>query len=227
MDLDGMAPTDTIAKFNTSNGNPAIIQSDGGLVFFRGDSDTDTDGAGGSSLHDKTGQPHTNLKGGGADASGRRIFKNADRDDDVDPKNQSFTVIPGGNTYKNMVKEGVDFGDVAYSFNILTKGSTFSLVADKGPKNKLGENSILANEQLGIPKPSANNGEDRNVIITIIFPGSRLQFTSANSPFNTRGKIPKQNQIDDLGRNLYKSNAELIKKIIELLKNGQSYKKFD
>lgn len=53
-----------IAKFNTSNGNPAIIQSDGGLVFFRRDSDTDTDGAGGSSLHDKTGQPHTNLKGG-------------------------------------------------------------------------------------------------------------------------------------------------------------------
>jgi len=38
-----------------------------------------------------------------------------------------------------MVKEGVDFGDVAYSFNILTKGSTFSLVADKGPKNNLGK----------------------------------------------------------------------------------------
>ena len=57
----------------------------------------------------------------------------------MDPKNQSFTVIPGGNTYKNMVKEGVDFGDVAYSFNILTKGSTFSLVADKGPKNNLGK----------------------------------------------------------------------------------------
>lgn len=126
-----------------------------------------------------------------------------------------------------MIKEGVDFGDVAYSFNILTKRSTFSLVADKGPKNKLGENSILANEQLGIPKPSANNGEDRNVIITIIIPGSRLQFTSANSPFNTGGEIPKQNQIDDLGRNLYKANAELIKKIIELLRNGQSYKKFD
>lgn len=30
-----------------------------------------------------------------------------------------------------------------------------------------------------------------------------------------------------LGKNLYNANEELIKKNIELLKNGQSYKKFD
>jgi hypothetical protein len=54
-----------------------------------------------------------------------------------------------------------------------------------------------------------------------------LQFTAQNTPYSSSGKIPNQTQINSFGSKLYQDNMELIKMIINMLKNGKDYKKFD
>jgi RHS repeat-associated protein len=206
VDKDGMAPTDTITSFKTPAGNQATIQRNNGVVFFKGASETDTDGKGDANVGDLSGQGQTSLLGGG---QRNKVFKNAKSTDDVDPTNTSYTVLPGGKAYKKLQEAGVDIGDVAFSFNSATDNATYSIVADIGPSNKLGENSVLGNRQLGLANPNGNNGIDANTVTTVIFPGSREYFTNPDKAFgifNTGGKIPTQDQINALGTFLVLTN---------------------
>jgi RHS repeat-associated protein len=206
IDRDGMAPSDTVTSFKTPQGNQATIHSTNGLVVFKGASETDTDGKGDAKNGDASGQGQTSIKGGGQRT---KVFKNAKSSDDVNPQTTSYTVIPGGKAYKALQNAGVEIGDVAFSVNTDNGSSTCSIVADVGPSNKLGENSVLANQQLGLKNASGNNGIDANTVVTVIFPGSREFFTNPDKAFglfNTGGQIPTQDQINNLTRFLVVTN---------------------
>nr|WP_255424481.1 RHS repeat-associated core domain-containing protein [Apibacter sp. HY039] len=200
-----------VTEYKTKNGNQAVIYNTGGLINFRGRSDTDTDGAGDAHKSDKSGQSQTSIQGGGG------VFKSAGKNDDVNPEEISYTVLPGREHYKKLKEEGVFLGDVAYSFNVDTDKSTFSIVADIGPTNKLGENSKYANIALGEENASARVGISSNSVITIVFPGSRKYFTDANSQYYTGGKIPNQSQISKLGEKLVKENLPVVMSILNYL----------
>jgi RHS repeat-associated protein len=207
-------PIKKVVEYKTNRGNPATIYKQGGLINYRGRSDTDTDGAGDSYKSDKTGQGATSIKGGGG------VFKNAGKNGDVDPDKISYTVTPLGNPGKRLKEEGVGLGDVAYSLNLETNKDTYSIVADRGPANKLGENSTYANKKMGLADASGKKGIDANSVITIIFPGSRKLFlNSTDTEINTGGAIPNQDQIKAAGQYLYNQNKSTINSIINNLKD--------
>jgi len=207
-----------VATITTPRKHTVNIYEQDGLINFRADSDVDTDGAGNTYKNSKTGQGQTSLKGGAG------VFKNSRKDDDVNPNDISYTVVSGKKTWGNLKKEGVFLGDVAYSCNIENGSETYSILADIGPAKKLGENSVLANKQLG----DKGSGFDSNSIITIIFPGSRDLFnTSEDTNINAGGQIPNQSQIDAAGKNLQNQYIPTINSIIGTLQNEPKIKKFD
>jgi len=86
----------------------------------------------------------------------------------VDAETVPFIVLPGG-------KLGTaKLGDYAMIFNTNTKQSTGAIVADSGPRGKLGEVSIAtATAMLGAAHASPKNGGTGSKIIRyVIFPGS-------------------------------------------------------
>ena len=195
IDPDGMAPDSVTAV------NSVTIYRNSGTVFYTSSSATDTDGKGDAKKGDKKGVGQTSLKGGHEDENGYKTFKNAKTSDDVDPKKVSYTVIPGGDARQKLKDEGVDIGDVALSVNSATNSSTSSIVGDVGNSHKIGENSVLANSNLGKKDANGNNGIDDKTVTTVIFPGSREYFTNQDKAFglfNTGGQIPTQEQINTL-----------------------------
>lgn len=86
----------------------------------------------------------------------------------VDSESIPYIVLPGGKL------GGAKLGDFALLINLKTKAQVAAIVADAGPKTKLGEASIAASAALlgpgkGNPK---NGGTEDKIIRYIVFPGS-------------------------------------------------------
>jgi len=212
IDPDGMGP-DSLTSVNN-----VTIHQNSSTVYYKSSSATDTDGKGDAKSGDENAQGQTSLKGGHEDINGNKTFSKAKSSDDVDPKKVSYTVIPGGDAYKKLQSAGVDIGDVAYSVNSATKSATASIVGDVGPSNKIGENSVLANTDLGLKNANGNNGIDGKTVTTVIFPGSREYFTNpdkAYGMFNTGGQIPNQGQINKLTAFLVVTNLVSVVSAIQ------------
>lgn len=225
IDPDGRVPEDPedppkiILSIKNAKGHVTDFQKSGDVISFWADSDVDADGAGekyGTTL------PSTSLKGGG----NRKIFSTAGKDDDIDPFTTSYSVIPGGAARKTLAQNGVDLGDVAMVINTGDKDrkSTFSIIADIGPANKTGENSIKANNEIGLKSSKNGGGGDANDILTIIFAGSRERFNEKGKAWSTGGKLPNDKQIQALGVQLL---IERIKNAKKSIPNYTHYPNFD
>jgi peptidoglycan hydrolase-like protein with peptidoglycan-binding domain len=86
----------------------------------------------------------------------------------VDSESVPYIVLPGGKL------GGAELGDYALVINLETKARVKAIVADSGPKSKLGEASIATAEALlGKSKSSPKSGgTDDKIIRYIVFPGS-------------------------------------------------------
>ena len=86
----------------------------------------------------------------------------------VDSESIPYIVLPGGKL------GGAKLGDYALVINLKTKARVKAIVADSGPKAKLGEASIAtAKALLGKSKSSPKSGgTEEKIIRYIVFPGS-------------------------------------------------------
>jgi hypothetical protein len=177
------------------NNNKALMRLRNGVIFFEAKMALDTDGA--PLLYPDAGhQPETSLQ---YDIPGNVSF-NSDR--------VPFIVIPLGGFGESL---GVKIGDVA---TIVHKGSrVYGVVADQGPKCKIGEGSIKMHEKLGhkVCLTRGPNGDCTKVrdvgidgeVLYFIFPNSkRLLFSPVGGqplqPSNVNERIQK------LGESLWK-----------------------
>jgi hypothetical protein len=95
-------------------------------------------------------------------------FKRTDPRRYVDSESIPYIVLPGGKL------GGAKLGDYALVINLETKARVKAIVADSGPKAKLGEASIATAEALlGKSKSSPKSGgTEKKIIRYIVFPGS-------------------------------------------------------
>lgn len=147
------------------NKNRALMRLKGGVVFFDAKMGLDTDGA--PLLYpDATHQSETSLQ--------YQIPGNISINSDRVP----FIVIPLGGFQKDL---GVELGDIAAI--VYNNKRVYGVVADQGPKCKIGEGSIQLHEKLGhrvcLSRDTQGNctkvkdvGISGNVLY-FIFPGTR------------------------------------------------------
>jgi hypothetical protein len=109
----------------------------------------------------------------------------------VDPLKVPALVLVGG---QNVVKDfGAKVGDLVFAYNPETKLFTSAIIGDTGPKDNLGEGSILLNMKLlGTTIPPKNraetfkiNIENTQVLIAII-PSLRLFKIKKNKPYTAK-----------------------------------------
>ncbi|SOD78690.1 glycoside hydrolase family 75 protein [Spirosoma fluviale] len=158
------------------NRNTALLKFPNGVVFFDAKMGLDADG---SPLSKKTpgltDQPETSFR------------FNVSGHPSVDSDKVPFIVIPlGGFDTAFGVKTG-DLAAVVFNDKLV-----FALIADKGPKCKLGEGSIELHEKIGHPVCLSRNAQGectklRNVgiggnVLYFLFPGSAIpDLTPANA----------------------------------------------
>jgi hypothetical protein len=85
----------------------------------------------------------------------------------VDAEKVPYVVVPPA----VMQACGVKMGDFAFVANLRNNRSTAALVADIGPKTKIGEGSMALAERLGIPNSPKVGGADGGVAY-LLFPAS-------------------------------------------------------
>jgi hypothetical protein len=83
----------------------------------------------------------------------------------VDSERYGFTVIPGGATWAKL-------GDVGLAYNQVTDDNMYFCVADVGPRNHIGECSILLTRCLGLNPDPKKGGTNERIISYVILPGS-------------------------------------------------------
>ncbi|HKG58357.1 MAG TPA: glycoside hydrolase family 75 protein [Pyrinomonadaceae bacterium] len=156
--------------------NTAILRFRDGTIFFDGKMGLDADGSPYSrNTPGQTDQPETSYRYA---VPGKPS---------VDADKVPFIVIPQGGFDANL---GVEVGDVAA---VIYEGKvSYALVADLGPKCKIGEGSIQLHEELGHKVCRARNaaGECTNLnnlgigsgVLYFIFPSSKITgLTPANA----------------------------------------------
>lgn len=137
-------------------------------LLFAGKFAIDADGAGDAWKSDPWGQPETSLQWGG----GRSL----------NPTKTPFYVLPIG---FDKAYPGVKLGDFAA---VIYRGKVaFALFGDRGPREKIGEGSILLAEQLGINADPRKGGVSEGVL-WIVFPGSGNRRPAANEVITRRGR---------------------------------------
>jgi hypothetical protein len=85
----------------------------------------------------------------------------------VDAEKVPFVVVPPA----VMEKCGVKMGDFAFVANLPNNRATAAIVADIGPKTKIGEGSMALAQRLGIPNSPKTGGADGGVAY-LLFPAS-------------------------------------------------------
>jgi len=101
----------------------------------------------------------------------------------IDAEKIPFIALPPEAIKKAKVKTG-DFAAVVNSAN---GRLAFAVVADVGPKGKIGEGSIALAEALGVPS-SPRKGGAKNGIIYLVFPGSGNGKPRPLGEINSEGK---------------------------------------
>lgn len=168
---------------NDPNHNSKILKLTNGTIFYDGKMGLDADGSPYSkNTPGQTDQPETSLR---YPFPGKPSI-NADR--------VPFIVIPLGGFDTEL---GIAIGDIAAV--VYKQKKVYAVVADKGPKCKLGEGSIQLHELLGHTVCKARNphgdctklrdvGIDKNVQY-FIFPGTNKVFIPGLSPENINQRI--------------------------------------
>lgn len=108
--------------------------------------------------------------------------------DQVNPLTVPALVLVGG---ENVVKEfGARVGDLLVAFNPKTQIVSAAIIGDIGPKDNLGEGSVLLNMNLlGIATPPTNKAEtfrlsiENAQVLVAIIPASRAFEVTGNMPF--------------------------------------------
>ncbi len=103
----------------------------------------------------------------------------------VDSNKIPFIVVP------NVDKGRVLLGDMAWVINRANGQASAAIIADIGPKDKLGEGSIELARRLGLNSDPKKGGTSKNDILYIAFPGSG----------NRKGQSLAK--IEQLGKNLF------------------------
>lgn len=130
----------------------AIVEENDGTVTYRANAAVDADGTG-SSHGDPDFQNATSLQ-----------FDGKSLNSDVD----QYIVVPP--VIPNSVK-GIVLGCQAIVINLRNGRSINAVVADIGPRKRLGELSIASAVALGLNPSPTRGGEDENVIDYTISPG--------------------------------------------------------
>jgi Fungal chitosanase of glycosyl hydrolase group 75 len=138
-----------------------VYEDTKGRVSFLAGAQIDCDG-GSNPLHDPCWQPDTSLKLNGKS---------------IDAESVPFIVVPP--SIISGVK-GIVLGCHARVTNTRTKRAVECVVADIGPKKKLGELSVAAAKQLGIPASPINGGTDDHVIYYELWPGVAAVVSGVN-----------------------------------------------
>lgn len=111
-----------------------------------------------------------------------------DINDQVNPMKVPALVLVGG---QNVVKNfGAKVGDLLIAFNPKTQLVSSAIIGDTGPKDNLGEGSVLLNMKLlGKTDPPTNKAEtfklsiENTQILIAIIPASRLFEIEGNKPY--------------------------------------------
>ena len=165
--------------------NTAILRFPDGTIFFDGKMGLDADGS-----------PYSRRTPGRTDQPETSYRYSVPGSPSVDADKVPFIVIPLGGFAEEL---GVDVGDVAA---VVYEGRvSYALVADKGPKCKIGEGSIQLHEQLGHNVCRARNaaGECTNLrnvgigsgVLYFVFPGSRI---TGLTPANAARRISEEGE---------------------------------
>lgn len=166
------------------NRNTALLRLPDGTIFFDGKMGLDADGSPISKLKHGTDQPETSFR---FEVPGRPS---------VDADKIPFIVLPGGGFAQEL---GLQQGDIAA---VVFNGKlVFSLVADSGPKCKIGEGSIQLHEELGHTVCLVRNSRQectklRNISITkdvlyFVFPRSKV---AGLTPANVKQRIAEEGE---------------------------------
>jgi hypothetical protein len=83
----------------------------------------------------------------------------------IDSERYGFTVIPGGTGFAKL-------GDVGLAYNQVTDDNMYFAVADIGPRNHIGECSIMLTRCLGLNPDPKKGGTNERIISYVILPGS-------------------------------------------------------
>lgn len=83
----------------------------------------------------------------------------------VDSERYCFAVIPGGTSFAKL-------GDVGLAYNTETGDNMYFGVADIGPKDRIGEGSILLGRCLGLNPAPKSGGTSKRIISWVILPYS-------------------------------------------------------
>lgn len=164
------------------NRNTALLQFPDGTIFFDGKMGLDADGSPLSRQGGGTNQPQTSFR------------YNLPRRPSVDADKVPYIVLPLGGFASEL---GLQLGDIAAV--VFQDKVVYALVADQGPKCKLGEGSIQLHEELGHQVCRARNdaGECtrlRNVgigsgVLYFVFPNSKI---GDLTPENARQRIAEK-----------------------------------
>ena len=92
----------------------------------------------------------------------------------VDSERYAFGVIPGGKDYAKL-------GDVGLALNLATGDHMYYALADVGPKDHLGEGSILLSRCLGLNPHPKSGGTSKRIIAWMILPNSDPGYTDWGS----------------------------------------------
>jgi hypothetical protein len=82
---------------------------------------------------------------------------------------------------------GARVGDLAAVVSTATGRVAYAVVADVGPKDKLGEGSIALAQALGVKDASPRRGGARSGIVYVVFPGSSAGWPRTNEDIAAAG----------------------------------------
>lgn len=88
----------------------------------------------------------------------------------VDSERYCFAVIPGGKSFAKL-------GDVGLAYNQETGDNMYLALADVGPKEQIGEGSMLLGRCLGLNPSPKTGGTSKRIISYVILPNSDPGYT--------------------------------------------------
>lgn len=165
-----------------ANRNSTLLKLKGGTIFFDGKMAIDADGSPYSNGRHATVQAQTSLR------------YPMQGDPSVNADKVPFIVIPSGGFSKEL---GIEVGDVAAV--VYGDKQVFAIVADTGPKCKIGEGSIQLHELFGhaVCTARSDSGDCKKLntasigknVMYFIFPGTRNKIYPGLTPENINERI--------------------------------------
>ncbi len=140
----------------------------------------------------------------------------------VNPLEIPALVLVGGKN-NPLWKNGARLGDLLVAYNPINNAISYAIINDIGPRNKLGEGSVLLNMQLNEKKAFPRNRKEtynlitKNNIIIALIPGSRnYQVEKPYTAENIKYRITLW--LNENGYNNEEEFVEFLKRNVDALK---------